>query len=49
VQVWTVDTESDINRLIDWGVDGIISDRPDIAVEVVRARTATRSSANLEP
>jgi glycerophosphoryl diester phosphodiesterase len=49
VQVWTVDTESDITRLIDWGVDGIISDRPDIAVEVVRARTATRSPANLEP
>jgi glycerophosphoryl diester phosphodiesterase len=38
VQVWTVDEEPDVRRLISWGVDGIISDRPDIAVPVVRAR-----------
>jgi glycerophosphoryl diester phosphodiesterase len=51
VQVWTVDTESDINRLMDWGVDGIISDRPDIAVEVVRSRTRTAPprTMNREP
>jgi len=39
VQIWTVNDEADVRRLLDWGVDGLISDRPDIAVEVVRART----------
>jgi glycerophosphoryl diester phosphodiesterase len=32
VQVWVVNERADIERLLDWGVDGIISDRPDIAV-----------------
>jgi glycerophosphoryl diester phosphodiesterase len=27
---WTVNHELDMRRLIDWGVDGIISDRPDL-------------------
>lgn len=35
VQVWTVDQESDMRRLLGWGVDGIITDRPDLAVPVV--------------
>jgi glycerophosphoryl diester phosphodiesterase len=36
VKVWTVDEESDMRRLLSWGVDAIISDRPDIAVGIVR-------------
>ena len=30
VVVWTVNAPSDMRRLIEWGVDGIISDRPDL-------------------
>lgn len=30
VIVWTINEPSDMQRLIEWGVDGIISDRPDI-------------------
>jgi glycerophosphoryl diester phosphodiesterase len=37
VQVWVVNDEPDLIRLLDWGVDGVISDRPDVAVPVTAA------------
>lgn len=35
---WTVNDTADAQRLIDWGVDGIISDHPERIREVMRAR-----------
>ena len=32
IQVWVVNERADMHRLLDWGVDGIISDVPDLAV-----------------
>ena len=42
VKVWTVNERPDIDRLLDWGVDAIISDRPDVAVAAVAARYPRR-------
>ena len=44
VQVWTVDTEPDMIRLLDWGVDGLISNRPDLAVRVRDAWVSARQA-----
>ena len=35
VQVWTVNTEHDAHRLLGWGVDALITDRPDRLVPLV--------------
>lgn len=34
VHVWTVNKEADMRRLFDWGVDGIFTDDPQLAVQV---------------
>jgi glycerophosphoryl diester phosphodiesterase len=36
VQVWTVNTQSDARRLLGWGADALITDRPDLIVPLVR-------------
>jgi glycerophosphoryl diester phosphodiesterase len=45
VQVWTVDEEADMRRLLEWGVDGLISNRPDVAVRVRDEFLAAKSSS----
>lgn len=39
VQAWIVDEIDDMHRVLDWGAAGLISDRPDRAVEVIRRRS----------
>ncbi len=34
VQVWTVDEAADMKRLLAWGADALISNRPDLAVSI---------------
>lgn len=35
VEPWTINDEETMRRFIDWGVDGIITDRPDILINVL--------------
>jgi glycerophosphoryl diester phosphodiesterase len=35
IQVWTVNDASDMRRLLEWGVDGVQSDRPDLLAQVL--------------
>jgi glycerophosphoryl diester phosphodiesterase len=45
VQVWTVDDEADARRLLAWGVDALITDRPDVILAVMHNRGASRGLA----
>lgn len=38
VHVWTVNEVADMERLLDWGVDGLVTDRPDRLAEVLHRR-----------
>ena len=43
VQVWTVNTDADARRLLSWGVDALITDRPDLIVPLVHDVTDERT------
>ncbi|HEY8326361.1 MAG: glycerophosphodiester phosphodiesterase [Ktedonobacterales bacterium] len=49
VHVWTVNERADMERLLDWGVDGIMTDRPDTLAEVLRARGAPATAPSDHP
>ncbi len=38
IHLWTVNEPTDMHRLLDMGVDGIVSDRPDLLNEAMRER-----------
>lgn len=38
IHVWTIDDAELMHRLLDWGVDGIITDRPDLLKAVLHTR-----------
>lgn len=41
VLVWTVNDRKVMNDMLDMGVDGLVTDRPDVAIEVLKARGIT--------
>ena len=41
---WTVNAPADMRRLIGWGVDGVVTDRPDLARSVLAEAAPARSA-----
>lgn len=35
VQIWTINDENDMKRLLNWGADGIFSDKPALLIKVI--------------
>jgi glycerophosphoryl diester phosphodiesterase len=44
VQLWTIDEAADMERLLAWGADALISNRPDVAVAVRNAFVSSGQS-----
>jgi len=42
VHVWTINEEPEMHRLLDLGVDAIMTDRPDLLRDVLVSRGAWR-------
>ena len=38
VHVWTIDDPDHMGRLLDWGVDGLMTDRPSVLKSVLQKR-----------
>jgi glycerophosphoryl diester phosphodiesterase len=43
---WTVNRVEDVRRLIAWGVDGLISDRPEVGLAEIRQINLASPSEN---
>ncbi len=49
VHVWTIDDEATMEALLDLGVDGLVTDRPDLALAVLRRRGVGGSARSSSP